>query len=124
MLERIRPFQAHRTLRAFLEAYALVADRLVGFGDSPVDDENQLLRDCMEWGKQYTLQRRIRSAESVSKSLLLNGIRLAQNNDLLTPDASALLERRQAFAADLREAIRRINAIDALSSARRAGAIA
>ncbi len=123
-LEEIRPFHAHRTLRAFFEAYALVADRLEALGDERAEDEKQLLRDCMVWGKQYTLQRRIRSAESVSKTLLQNGIRLASNHGLLDADSSELRDRRAAFADEIRESIRRINAIDALASARRAGAIA
>jgi glycerol-3-phosphate O-acyltransferase len=123
-LEQIRPFHAHRTLRAFFEAYALVADRLEAFGDEAADNEQKLLRDCMVWGKQYTLQRRIRSAESVSKSLLENGILLARNRGLLVAEAPGLEERRRIFAAELRESIRRINAIDALASARRARAIA
>ncbi|MBW1883864.1 MAG: glycerol-3-phosphate 1-O-acyltransferase, partial [Deltaproteobacteria bacterium] len=123
-LERIRPFHAHRTLRAFLEAYQVVADRLVMLGSESVADESKLLRDCMVWGKQYTLQRRIRSAESVSKILLQNGLKLARNRGLLVGEPGEIEESRKVLVDELRETGRRVNAIDALASARRAGALA
>jgi glycerol-3-phosphate O-acyltransferase len=122
-LEQIRPFHAHRTLRPFVEAYAIVADRLAMLGEDSVTDESKLLRDCMSWGKQYALQRRIRNTESVSKLLLGNGLRLAGNRGLLEGDGPDLAERRKAFAQELRGTTRRINAIDALASVRRAGAL-
>ena len=122
-LEQIRPFHAHRTLRAFLEAYQVVADRLVMLGSEPVTDESKLLRECMIWGKQYTLQRRIRSAESVSKILLQNGFSLARNRGLLVGEPDTLAAARECLVDELRETSRRVNAIDALASARRAGAL-
>lgn len=119
-LEEIRPFHAHRTLRSFIEAYQVVADRLVMLGGEPADDEQKLLHDCMVWGKQYTLQRRIRSAESVSKLLLQNGFKLARNRGLLEGDPESLAAAREAWGAELREVGRRITVIDALAEARRA----
>ena len=123
LLEQIRPFHAHRTLRSFLEAYQVVADRLLMHGSKSVEDEAALLRDCMVWGKQYTLQRRIRSAESVSKLLLKNGISLARNRGLLEGETEALSLGRKQLVEELRESIRRVSVIDALASARRAGAL-
>lgn len=123
LLEQIRPFHAHRTLRSFLEAYQVVADRLLMHGTDAIDDEAKLLRDCMVWGKQYTLQRRIRSAESVSKMLQQNGISLARNRGLLQGEAEALSFGRKQLVEELRESIRRVSVIDALASARRAGAL-
>jgi glycerol-3-phosphate O-acyltransferase len=123
LLESIRPFQAHRTLRAFLEAYAIVADRLAVLGGEVVTDEKDLVRDCMVWGKQYLRQRRIRSAESVAKMTLQSGVKLADNRQLLEGDPAALGERRVRHARELHDTIRRVDAIDALASARRAGAL-
>ena len=122
-LEQIRPFHAHRTLRTFLDAYQIVADRLVMLGSEPVADESKLLSECMVWGKQYTLQRRIRSAESVSKILLQNGFSLARNRGLLVGEPSTLAAARERLVDELRETSRRIDVIDALASARRAGAL-
>jgi len=121
-LEEIRPFHAHRTLRAFVEAYQVVADRLVMLGGKLADDESRLLKDCMVWGRQYTLQRRIRSAESISRLLLQNGFKLARNRGLLEGDPEALAKGREALVDELREVSRRLNVIDALASARRAAA--
>jgi len=123
LLESIRPFHAHRTLRAFFEAYAIVADRLVVSGEDAVGDESDLVRDCLVSGKQYLRQRRIRSAESVSKTLLSNGVRLAENLQILDGEKDSLAQRRLRFAHELHDTIRRIDAIDALASARRAGAL-
>ena len=123
LLESIRPFHAHRTLRAFFEAYALVADRLAVLGEDPVEDESSVVRDCLVWGKQYVRQRRIRNAESVSKTLLQNGIRLAANRDLLGSESPGLAVRRARLSGELHDTIRRIDAIHALASARRAGAL-
>ena len=123
LLESIRPFHAHRTLRAFFEAYSVVADRLAVLEEATVTAEADLVRDCLAWGKQYLRQRRIRSAESVSKSLLQNGVKLAENLQLLEGDPATLAERRLRHAHELQDTIRRIDAIDALASARRAGAL-
>lgn len=85
LLPRIRPFSAHRVLRPFLEAYRLVGDLLER---QPVDqpvDEAALLRDCLALGRQYSLQRHVKRAESVSKVLFQTALRLARNRDLLAP---------------------------------------
>ncbi|MCA9502172.1 MAG: glycerol-3-phosphate 1-O-acyltransferase [Spirochaetaceae bacterium] len=123
ILESIRPFQANRTLRAFLEAYSIVADRLASLGMAPVTDERALVRDCLLQGEQYLRQRRIRGAESVSRTLLQNGVRLAGNRGLLAGDPAEIVEARLRFAAELSDTIRRIDGIEALVSARRTGAI-
>jgi glycerol-3-phosphate O-acyltransferase len=77
----------------------------------------------MALATQYHLQRRIRSAESVSKVLFETALRLAKNRTLLGPPTGDLPARRRAFAAEIREAIRRAEAIDVLAASRRAGLI-
>src|SRR5262249_21010042 len=64
-----RAFNAHRVLRPFLHAYLVVADALVLENPDATFDQNAFLGRCMGLGKQYLLQRRIQSAESVSKVL-------------------------------------------------------
>ena len=123
ILESIRPFQSHRTLRAFFEAYALVADRLVVADDSAAPEEADLVRDCLVAGKQYFRQRRIRSAESVSKTLLQNGVRLAKNLDLLDAQGRSPAEARLRFARELHDTIRRLDTIEGLASIRRASVL-
>ena len=74
-------------------------------------------------GKQYLLQRRIQSGESVSKVLFETALRLAGNRGLLERGTPDLIERRRAFAEEIRAAIRRADAIELLAQARVAGLI-
>ena len=121
-MRRIRPFSAHRVLRPIVEAYRVVADALLTQPDAPFDDA-AFLTKCLALGKQYHLQRRIRSAESVSKLLFEAAVRLARNRELLNADIPNLAGRRRAFAEELRDLIRRIDAIGALAASRFAGLI-
>ncbi len=123
LLLAIRPYHAHLILRSFFEAYSIVADRLVVLEDRPVEDDKVLVREALAWGRQYLLQRRVRSGESVSKDLLSNALRLADNRCLLRGASEDLAADRAAFAYELRETVRRIDAIEALASARRAGSL-
>ncbi len=121
LLRRFRPFSAHRVLRPFLEAYRVVADALLRHDPMQPLDENAFLASCLPLARQYVLQRRIRSPESVSKVYFRNALRLARNRNLLDPGAPDLLERRRAFGAEIADAVRRVDAIDALAAARRLG---
>ncbi len=123
LIRRFRPFSAHRILRPFLEAYQVVADALERQEAGPLADEKAFLSQCLARGKQYQLQRRIRSAESVSQVLFETALRLARNRGLLEADMPRAAERRRAFAEEIRDTIRRVDAIDALAASRRAGLI-
>lgn len=123
LLPKIRPFSAHRILRPFFEAYRVVGD-LLEKQDPDVDfDEAAFLDECLALGRQYTLQRHIRSAESVSKTLFATAIRLARNRDLVEPGTLDLAARRLAFRDEVRDAIRRVDAIEAFARARMAGVL-
>lgn len=123
ILRRVRPFNAHRILRPFLEAYAVVADALVQEPAGAKVDEKALLARCLSRGRQYLLQRRIRSTESVSKVLFETALKLARNRGLLDPAAADVAERRRRFAEEIRDVLRRIDAIGALAASRLAGLI-
>ena len=121
LLRKFRPFLAHRVLRPFVEAYRVVADTLERCPhDAPIEAA-AFLTQCQARGKQYLLQRRNRSAESVSRVLYETGLRLARNQRLVDPEGPDLAERRAAFAGEIRELLRRIDAIDAMAAARIAG---
>jgi glycerol-3-phosphate O-acyltransferase len=123
LLPRLRPFHAHRILRPFLEAYRVVGDALEQRDPAAPLEEQAFLRDCLALGHQYVLQHRVRSAESVSQVLFGNALRLARNRGLLGPDGPERRGARARFAAEIREAIRRVDAVEALVRARRAGLI-
>jgi len=120
LLREIKPLNAHRVLRPFLSAYRVVGDALERQDASAKFDEAKFLSYCLALGNQYRLQRRIRSAESVSKTLFQSALGLAKNRGLLEADDAELAEKRCGFAEELRSALGRIDAIDALSTSRRA----
>lgn len=122
-MRSFRPFNAHRILRPFLHAYLVVADALMLEQPGAAFDQNAFLGRCMGLGRQYLLQRRIQSAESVTKVLFETALRLARNRGLLETAASDLAERRKAFADEIRAAIRRVDAIELLAQSRVAGLI-
>ncbi len=121
LVRRFRPFSAHRVVRPFLESYRVAADSLVRWGTDRSFTRNEFLAECMALGKQYNLQHRIRSAESISKASFETALRLAEHRRLVDPDASDLAGRRWAFANELASVVRRIDAIQALAAARRSG---
>ncbi len=120
VLRRVRPFTAHRALRPFLEAYRVVTD-ILETGIASPSDERAFMQACLALGKQYRLQKRIRSAESISKTLFASALKLARNRGLLEGDADEISSRRQRLAAEIRAAIRHIDAIESLARGRQAG---
>lgn len=123
VLRAIRPYNAHRVLRPFLEAYQVVGD-VLALAPTDVDlSPDRIVSDAMALGKQYRLQRRIERAESVSKVLFQTALKLAVNRKLLSGGGEDLSLQREAFASELRTGVRRCEAIDALARSRRAGLI-
>ncbi|MEA2212340.1 MAG: glycerol-3-phosphate O-acyltransferase [Solirubrobacteraceae bacterium] len=98
---------AGRVLRSFVEAYCIVADRLVAHGGAAVT-EDEVVGQCLVVGRQYLLQRRIASAEAVSSELFKTGLRLAANRKLLDGEPSALGGDRAALLGELRDVLRRL----------------
>ena len=119
----MRPFSAHRTLRPFLESYQVVAEILTRRDPEASFDEARFLAECLALGRQRLLQRRMHSGSSVSKVLFQTALKLARNRGLVDAGAPDLGARRQAFAAEIRDALRRTEAIAALAASRRAGLI-
>lgn len=116
LLKGFRPLTAHGVLRSFFEAYAVVADTLAA-RDPGIVDERKLLNDCGAVGRQYMLQHKIQSAESVSKHLFQTGLQLIRHQKLLEATDN-VAGRRKAFAASLADIMRRIDTIEALAQER------
>jgi glycerol-3-phosphate O-acyltransferase len=124
LIQSFRPFSAHRVLRPFLESYRVVAENLAHRGsDEAIEDEGSFLNECLGLGKQQLLQRRICSASSVSKVIFQTALKIADNRGLVKADRADLGQRREEFAEEVRVALRRVDAIDALAASRRAGFI-
>jgi glycerol-3-phosphate O-acyltransferase len=109
LLVNARPHLAHLVLRPFLDAYLVVADRLAERGDGPVD-EKDLLADSLAVGQQWALQRRVASEESISLELFRTALALARHKGLLDA-GEGVGSAREAFAAELRDTVRRVNII-------------
>jgi glycerol-3-phosphate O-acyltransferase len=123
LVKRSRPFNAHRVLRPFLEAYRVVADRLERTPVGTAIDERGFLDACLGLGRQYHLQHRIHSTSSVSKVLFETALKLADHRGLVHSTAPEIEQRRREFAAQIRATLRRIDAVDALAASRRSGLI-
>jgi glycerol-3-phosphate O-acyltransferase len=124
LLRAFRPFNAHRVLRPFLEAYRLVGDHLERRDAAVPVDEAAFVGECTGLGRQYHLQQLIRSTASVSQVLIRTALRLARNRGLLDAETPDLAARRGAFAEEIRNAIHRVDAIETLAASRRVGLIA
>jgi len=122
LLLSIKPFNSHRVLRPFLEAYRVVGDQLARLPAGETLDEARFVSGCISLGKQYLLQKRVTRAESVSKVLFQNTLRLAANRRLLEEgQGEELVARRKAFSQEIRRAIRRVDAVGVLAAGRRTG---
>lgn len=115
-LEHGKPLVAPLVLRPFLDAYHLVADRLAAWEGEDVD-EPRFLDECLRVGKQWALQGRLASEESVSLELFKPALQLARHRGLLDPSTPRLRERRAAFRDELRETVRRVAVIAELAVA-------
>lgn len=109
LLVGARPHLAHLVLRPFLDAYLVLADRLADHGDGAVD-EADLLADSLAVGQQWALQRRVASEESISLELFRTALALARHKGLLE-GGEGVGSAREAFAAELRDSVRRVNII-------------
>lgn len=102
-------FVAHRTLRPFLDAYLVVAERLVATGSEPVADEAEFAAGCLGVGEQMLLQGTIESPDAVSKDLFTSALRAAARRGLLEGDDVAA--RRERFLAEIRAALERVSLV-------------
>jgi glycerol-3-phosphate O-acyltransferase len=109
-LEAGNPLVAPLVLRPFLDAYHLVAERLAAWEDEEVD-EQRFLMECLRVGRQWAMQGRLASEESVSLELFKPALRLARHRELLDPGSANLHKRREDFRDELRDTMRRVNVI-------------
>ena len=108
---------AHSALRAFVEAYSVVAELLVR---APLDvpaDRQGIAAAAVGLGRQYLLEQKLRNAESVSRPLFATAIELAANLRLTEPGPD-LAERRAAFCQRLHEKLATLEMIETITRAR------
>lgn len=109
---------AHRVLPSFLEAYALVAERLAAQPVSASVTQEGLLSECSRIGRQYLMQKRLKHPECLSRELFANAFALARNRGLLNGDESELQFKRAAFAEEAAAALAAVEVIAKLDRER------
>jgi glycerol-3-phosphate O-acyltransferase len=102
ILERAPILCSDMMLRAFIEAYLLVADTLAGLAGATPAGEADILALCEQRGGRYLQEHRLHNPESVSRHLFATGLRLARHRGLLEAGDRAAA-RRAALAEELRE---------------------
>ncbi|MGQ0466983.1 MAG: 1-acyl-sn-glycerol-3-phosphate acyltransferase [Sporichthyaceae bacterium] len=94
-LSKASPILSHLVLRPFLDAYRLVANALVDLGDEPVAEPEDVVTGCLRTGRQWALQRRVASEESVSGEMFRTALKLAGHRGLLAAGPELAVRRRE-----------------------------
>ncbi|MEO5652976.1 MAG: 1-acyl-sn-glycerol-3-phosphate acyltransferase [Marmoricola sp.] len=106
---------AHRVIGPFLEAYSVVADRLVTREPAAPLDGDGLIAESLGVAHQRWLQQDLHSPESISKDLMGGVLKLAGNRELLGPGGDELRQSRQHFADELAAAVDAIAVVRSLA---------
>jgi glycerol-3-phosphate O-acyltransferase len=123
-LDRMDLLVSHLILRPFLDAYAVVANQLVERGETDHFDEDKFIARCLVVGRQWALQHRIASEESVSAEMFRTALRLARHNELVEPNIPDLPQRRRAFVEEIDGYRARIEQVAKLADQRQREALA
>src|SRR5207302_6780757 len=102
---------AHRVLRSFLEAYHVVAQCLGGCPVGEPVDREAFTKQCLGLGEQMRRRHQITSGEAVSIELFRSALKLTDNRGLLDAGDAELAAARVAFAAELRDLVRRVRVL-------------
>jgi glycerol-3-phosphate O-acyltransferase len=93
---------AHLVLRPFIDAYRVVAEELINLDPQRAVDEKQFFDRCLRLAKQWSLQHRIASKESVSLEMFATALKMARHRGLVDPDATADIgEKRRTLVQQL-----------------------
>ncbi len=123
VLQRSELLVANRVLRSFLDAQLVVAERLAARQPRHPIVAKEFLDECGGVGQQMLLQGQLHGPESLSRELFSSAMKLAANLDLIDPGREELAERRQAFAARLRDVVGRLIMIDEIDAVCRREAV-
>ena len=119
LLYTLTPVVAHTALLTYAEAYSVVADLLTGMDSHESLDESICVTNALKLGRQAYLQRRISSESSIGKQLFKNGFKMLEHRQLAQGGEESRKEQRIDLAQELRDVLRRIEVIRAISIASR-----
>ncbi|TXS94067.1 glycerol-3-phosphate 1-O-acyltransferase [Parahaliea maris] len=120
LLVSMRPLVAHMSLLTYAEAYSVVADLAARLPFGEALEEQDCVTQALKLGRQAYMQRRISSESSIGKLLFKNGHKLLKSRQLTLEGDEKVMERRKALARELREILRRLEVVRAISMANRA----
>ncbi len=103
---------AHAVLRSFVDAQLVVAELLLTRDLSAELDRKEFVKDSLGYARQLRLQGRVHGAETISRELFEGALRLADNRNLLVPEAGAERQAWHDELIDVRERLIRIRQID------------
>jgi len=106
------------TLRSFVDAQLVVADRLAARDPRHAVDKDEFVRECLGYARQLLLQGQIHGAESISRELFGGALRLAANRDLIDPGRDEVRSAREAWRDELTEVRERLSAIAEIDAMR------
>jgi glycerol-3-phosphate O-acyltransferase len=107
---------AHLVLRPYVEAYWLVAHQLAAFDDEEFDPV-RFGAECLRVGKQWALQRKLASEESVTLEVFRTALELADHRGLVVSDDLDLGKRREQFRDEIRTVVTALATIAEMSRA-------
>lgn len=111
LLDELRPHRAPWALRSFVEAYRVVAEQLIDLPVGQPWNRDRFLKSCLDRGAEQ-VSRQLIPGESSSISLFSNAVRVAARRDLLEPASNDTIERRTAFACELRTMLTLFDPLD------------
>ena len=122
VLSAFHPFQSPPILRPFFDAYAVVGEVVKAHASDPRLDRDELAAEALALGKQWLLQGRLQSPESVSSVLFASAFNLAENRGLFSQEAE-VADRRIEFAQELQQVDGSLSLLETLETAHAAGVI-
>ncbi|MBU6313040.1 MAG: hypothetical protein KGN38_10950, partial [Actinomycetales bacterium] len=110
-LDHTHLYVSQRIIGPFLEAYAVVAQRLADLEPAAPIDRDALVQECLGIARQSWLMHRLHSPESISRDLMQGAIKLADNRGLLGVGGEELRKQRESFRDELNAAVARVGII-------------
>lgn len=120
LLIDMRPLIGHMSLLTYAEAYSVVADLATRLPADESLEEQDCVNRALKLGRQAYMQRRISSESSIGKLLFKNGHKLLRSRQLTEAGDDTVTDRRKALARELREILRRLEVVRAVSMANQA----
>ena len=111
LLQNAQPLVAHATLRPYIEAYRIMVGVFVRLEEGKTLDEKAAVAAAFKYARQAYLQRRINSKASIGLLLFKNAYKALQAYDLVDPNASNVIKRRQVVNRRARSVAHRLENI-------------